>query len=128
MSLTEGPPDPHLSQFADVKTRESRSIAEAGHGAWFGAFVDGELVCGAGLFSDGSGLARFQNVETHPSFRRRGLANALVHQLGTWGLAQLSASRLVVVADPGYHAIDMYRNLGFEDAEHQVLLQRPPSA
>ena len=118
--------DPALEHFAAAKTEEFHALATAGHGAWFGAFVDGRMRCGAGLFSDGSGLARFQNVETHPDFRRQGLASALVHELGLWGLDQLGASNLVVIADPDYHALGLYRPLGFEDVEHQVLLQRPP--
>lgn len=120
--------DAVLEDFAAAKTEEFRALVAAGHGAWFGAFVDGQMRCGAGLFSDGGGVARFQNVETHPDFRRRGLASALVHELGVWGLDQLGASRLVIIADPDYHALGLYRALGFEDVEHQVLLQRPPGA
>jgi ribosomal protein S18 acetylase RimI-like enzyme len=127
LALHEGPPDPVLPQYAAAKGREFRTVAEAGHGAWFGAFIDGTMRCGAGLFSDGNGLARFQNVETHPAFRRQGLASALVSTLGAWGLAELGASRLVILADPEYHAIDLYRGLGFADAEHQIMLQRPPA-
>jgi len=126
LALPEGPPDPKMAEFAEAKAAETRAIVEAGHGSWFGAFVDGEMRCGAGLFSDGRGPARFQSVETHPGFRRRGLASALVAALGAWGLNHLDASRLVIVADPDYHAIEMYRRLGFADVEHQVRLQRPP--
>ena len=127
IALHEGAPDPLLPQFAEAKAREFRSIAEQARGAWFGAFINGRMRCGAGLFSDGSGDARFQNVETHPAFRRQGLASALVHELGVWGLGELGASRLVIVADPDYHAIELYRRLGFADAEQQVMLQRAPS-
>ena len=115
-------------QFLERKVAEHRRICDAGHGAWFGAFVEGRMRAGAGLFSDGSGLARFQDVETHPSYRRRGLASSLVHQAGHWGLHQLGARTLVIVADPGYHAIRLYRALGFADAERQVQLSRPPAS
>jgi ribosomal protein S18 acetylase RimI-like enzyme len=103
---------------------EMRRLAEAGHGAWFGAFVDGVMRAGAGLFGDGDGLARFQSVETHPDFRRQGLAGTLLHSLGSWGVQSRGARRLVIVADPGYHAIDLYRALGFTDVEFQVQLVR----
>ncbi|MGW2426184.1 GNAT family N-acetyltransferase [Streptomyces sp. NPDC001709] len=115
-------------QFLEKKVTEHRRLCDAGRGAWFGAFVEGRMRAGVGLFSDGSGLARFQDVETHPSYRRRGFASTLVHQAGRWGLHQLGAHTLVIVADPGHHAIRLYRALGFADTEHQVRLSRPPAA
>ncbi|WP_285599455.1 GNAT family N-acetyltransferase [Kineosporia sp. NBRC 101731] len=126
LSLEESSADDH-AEFVHRKAAEYRQMTQAGHGVWFGAFVDGEMRCGAGLFTDGSGVARFQNVETHPAYRRRGLASTLVHRLGEWGLSSMGAEKLVIVADPGYHAIGMYRALGFEDAEHKIQAQRPPS-
>ena len=39
-----------------------------------------------------------------------------------------AAKRLVIVADPGYHAIGIYRSLGFVDWETQVQLTRPPGS
>lgn len=125
LSLHEGPCDPLLPERARARARASRALAEAGHAVWAGAFVDGVMRCGAGLVIGDGGLGRFQSVETHPAFRRRGLASALVHRLGTWGLTDLGASKLVIVADPGYHAIGLYRQLGFQDEEHQVRFQRP---
>lgn len=127
LSLPEAPPDPNQAEFTEAKVAEFRVLTEAGHGVWFGAFVDGRMRCGAGLFSSGDGLARYQSVETHPDFRRRGLASSLVAELGVWGFRELNASRLVLVADPDYHAIGMYRRLGFRDAEPQVRLQLPPA-
>ncbi|MFE7753372.1 GNAT family N-acetyltransferase [Streptomyces sp. NPDC057428] len=111
-------------QFLERKFMEHRRLCEAGFGAWIGAFVEGRMRAGAGLFSDGQGLARFQGVETHPSFRRQGLASAVVHHAGHWGLHQMHVRLLVIVADPGYHAIHIYRALGFEDVEQQVQLTR----
>ncbi|HEX2704579.1 MAG TPA: GNAT family N-acetyltransferase [Candidatus Lustribacter sp.] len=102
-----------------------RRMAEGGHGQWFGAFIDGRLRSTMGLFTDGSGLARFQSVDTHPDARRQGLAGTLVHHVGTWGLGELGASRLVMVADPSYVAIRLYRALGFVDAEPEHQLERP---
>ncbi|MFI9721241.1 GNAT family N-acetyltransferase [Streptomyces sp. NPDC052396] len=111
--------------FLTRKLAEYRRICEAGHGAWFGAFVDGRMRAGAGVFSDGGGLARFQNVETHPEFRRRGLAGAVVRHAGAWALTRPGVHTLVIVADPGYHAIRLYRSLGFTDTQRQVSLLRP---
>ncbi len=53
-------------KFVVAKAETSRQLSEAGHGAWFGAFLDGELRSTMGLVRADTGLARFQNVETHP--------------------------------------------------------------
>ena len=85
------------------------------------------LVSSLGIVSDSSGLARFQAVETHPDARRRGLASMLVRHAGRAALDR-GARRLVIVADPGYHAIGIYRSLGFVESETQVQLTRPPGS
>lgn len=115
-------------RFVARKQESCRALCEAGRGAWFGAFVDGRMRAGAGVFSDGGGLARYQTVETDPAYRRRGLASAVVRHAGEWALRELAAHTLVIVADPAYHAIHLYRALGFTDREQQVQLQRPPAA
>lgn len=104
----------------------ARGLTEAGHAAWFGAFCDGRLVSTLGIASDGRGLARYQNVETHPDWRRRGLAGRLVYDAGTFALSEFGARTLVMVADPGYTAIRLYRALGFTDSETQAQLTLPP--
>jgi GNAT superfamily N-acetyltransferase len=118
---------PGGAEFERRRTEQARRLAGAGHGAGFGAFESGRLVAQLGLFSDGSGTARYQNVETHPDARRQGLAGTLVHHAGLWGLDALAARVLVIVADPGYSAIRIYRSVGFTDAETQLSLQREPA-
>jgi len=113
-------------EFLHARVQVERALTEAGHGAWFGAFVDGCLVAQLGLITDGSGVARYQSVETHPDWRRRGLAGSLVWQAGRHGLDSLGASTLVIVADPHADAIRVYRTLGFADAETQVGFERQP--
>ncbi|MEU6084402.1 GNAT family N-acetyltransferase [Streptomyces sp. NPDC047108] len=123
----DGTLDPEYRRFVEEKVSEERRLCASGHGTWFGAFADDVMRAGAGLFSDGSGIARFQNVETHPDARRQGIASSLVHHIGTWGLETLGARTLVIVADPDYHAIGLYRALGFADSERQVQLHRAPA-
>jgi ribosomal protein S18 acetylase RimI-like enzyme len=112
--------------FVRARMATNRRVAQSGHGGWFGAFARGQMVSGMGLFTDGSGLARFQTVATHPDFRRRGLAGTLVHHVGRYGLGELGATTLVMVADPEDVAIRVYRSVGFRDAETQLELFRPP--
>ncbi len=104
-----------------------RRLQDGGHGAWFGAFLDGTLRAGLGVFTDGSGVARFQAVDTHPDFRGRGLAGTLVHHAGTEALRWPGVRTLVIGADPEYHAIRIYRAVGFDGTETQTqLIRRPP--
>lgn len=120
------PQDPvEYETFVRRSVAQSRATSEAGHAAWFGAVVDDEVRASLGIVSDGSGLARYQMVETHPDFRRRGLARSLVVEAARFARTEMRAETLVIVADPDYVAIDLYRDLGFRDAERQVQLQRP---
>jgi len=110
--------------FATQRALAERRLCEEGHGAWWGAFLDGRLASVMGLVDAGDGLARYQNVETHPEFRGRGLAGTLVHRVAAYGFDDLGARTLVMVADPGYLAIRIYRSVGFEDTETQTMLEQ----
>jgi predicted GNAT family acetyltransferase len=84
------------------------------------------MVSGLGVFGDGSGIARFQAVDTHPEHRNRGLAGTLVYRASQYARQEMAAQTLVIVADPDGPAIRIYRSVGFGDAETQVQLQRSP--
>jgi ribosomal protein S18 acetylase RimI-like enzyme len=114
-------------EFVVAKVATTRRLVEAGHGAWFGAFEAGRLLSTMGLFRAGTGLARFQNVETVPEARGRGLAGTLVHHASTYGLTELGAGTLVMVADPDYLAIRIYRSVGFAETEVQLGAEKPPA-
>jgi ribosomal protein S18 acetylase RimI-like enzyme len=114
-------------EFATLKVATNRSLSEGGHGGWFGAFEDGRLVSQMGLFSASPGLARFQSVETHPEARGRGLAGTLVHHVSRYGFDKLGAHTLVMVADPDYLAVRVYRSVGFSDGESQLQAEKPPA-
>jgi ribosomal protein S18 acetylase RimI-like enzyme len=112
--------------FLQARIATQRNLTEAGYATWFGAFLDGKLVAQLGLVTDGSGVARYQDVETHPAARRQGLAGTLVWHAGRHGLDTLGARTLVMVADPDDVAIRVYRSVGFTDAETQVGFERQP--
>lgn len=113
-------------EFVERKQAEARRLTLDGHGEYFGAFVDGVVRASLGIVTDGGGLARYQSVETHPNHRRQGLARALLVAAGDAALDRFGAKTLVIVADPDYVAIDLYRGLGFTDSERQVQVQRAP--
>lgn len=109
------------------RTDTARAMVEAGYGQWFGAFVDGLLRSSMGLFTDGSGLARYQSVDTHPDFRRRGLAGTLLHVAGQHGITEMGAHQLVIVAEIGGPAIGTYRAGGFVETAWSLQLERRPA-
>ena len=114
--------------FVTAKARAERRLVEAGYGAWWGAFDGERLLASMGLFTASEGLARFQNVKTHPDARGRGLAGTLVHRVSRYGFEELGARTLVMVADPDYLAIRIYRSVGFADTERQLQVAlKPPS-
>lgn len=115
------------AEFVHDRVATERALTEEGYGIWFGAFADGDLMAQVGLVTDGSGIARYQNVETRPESRRRGLAGRLVWQAGRYALDTLGVSTLVMLADPRAAAIRVYRALGFADAETQVGFERQPA-
>jgi len=111
-------------EFVEAHMRAIRRACEQGHGSWWGAFADGEMVCGLGIFDAGGHVARFQTVDTHPNHRRRGLASNLLAAACAYARAELAARKLVIVADPDYFAIDIYRSLGFRERERMTQFER----
>jgi ribosomal protein S18 acetylase RimI-like enzyme len=114
--------------FVTARTAAERHLVQQGYGAWWGAFEGDRLLSSMGLFTASPGLARFQSVKTHPDARGRGLAGTLVHRVSRYGFDELGATTLVMVADPDYLAIRVYRSVGFADTEHQLQVMRKPAS
>lgn len=96
-----------------------RQMTNAGLGLWFGAFLEKQLVAELGVFV-AEGYGRFQQVGTHPAYRRRGICGALVYQASRYAFEHLKVKTLVMVADENYHAAKIYESVGFQPKEHQV--------
>ncbi|MEW5958971.1 MAG: GNAT family N-acetyltransferase [Chloroflexota bacterium] len=99
-----------------------QAMAAAGLGAWFGAFIGQQLVGDLGLFHR-QGLGRFQEVETHPDYRRRGIGACMVFEASRYALKHFAVETLVIVADHDSAAARLYTSLGFEPTEQQVGLE-----
>jgi len=128
LRCNEGTYEPRAyHSYVAARVQTYRDLVETGHGGWFGAFIDGRLVSQMGLFIVCSDFARFQVVETDPDYRRRALAVSLVHHVGGYGLTELAARTLVIVADPNYFAINLYRAVGFTPTQTQLQIGRRPS-
>lgn len=107
--------------FHQAQKLRYQAMVRADRGAWFGGFLEGRLVAGLGLFHNGK-LARYQTVCTHPQFTRRGICANLVHQSALHAFREWGVERLVMCADPDYHAVRIYQSVGFRQtgAEHGV--------
>jgi GNAT superfamily N-acetyltransferase len=116
-----------LAAFVERQMLATRLVCEQGRGAWFGAFVGNVMCSGVGIFDTWPGYARFQNLDTHPAHRRRGLASNLVGAAAQFALTEFGARNLVLAAVPHYHAITMYRSLGFIEFERQAQFERVPA-
>src|SRR5690349_2046578 len=112
------------SDFQQRRAAVRRRLTQAGRAAWFGVFDDDLLVAQLGVCDAGGGLTRYQDVETDPAARRRGLAGTLVWRAGRYAAEAFGAGRLVIVADPAEGAIRIYRACGFADMQSQFSFER----
>src|SRR6266480_1080855 len=110
--------------YLERRARARRRLTQAGRAAWFGAFTGGRLLAQLGVCDAGGGLARYQDVETDPEARRRGLAGTLVWRAGLYAAEAFGAGTLVIVADPAESAIRIYRACGFGDKQGQFSFER----
>jgi GNAT superfamily N-acetyltransferase len=113
-----------LPAFVERQMRATRAACEQGRGAWFGAFVGTEMCSGVGIFNTWSGYARFQNLDTHPAHRRKGLGSNLVYAAAQFAVTEFGARNLVLAAVPHHHAMTMYQSLGFVECERQAQFER----
>ncbi len=100
-----------------------RRMAAAGLGDWFGAFLRGKLVADLGIFHAGV-VGRYQSVQTHPDYRRRGCAGTLVYEASRYAMEHHGLDTLVIVAETDSAAGRLYRSLGFEPTEFQAGLEK----
>jgi ribosomal protein S18 acetylase RimI-like enzyme len=125
----EGSVDPDFPRFVRRRQAERRALFAAGRGAWYVALdpADGAVVAGCGVVVTGS-RGRFQAVDTAPTHRRRGIARRLVADAAADAAARHPVTELVIVADAAYHALGIYRSLGFRQRERVCSAILPPAA
>ena len=112
--------------FKQKQMKRYRMMAAAGLGDWYGAFIGERLVADLGIYHDGE-VARYQNVETHPDFRRRGIAGTMVYEASRQAIKKYELETLVIVAEEGSGAARLYQSLGFRVTEMQVGMEWWPN-
>ncbi|MFM6851327.1 MAG: GNAT family N-acetyltransferase [Terrabacter sp.] len=109
--------------FERRRAAAQRGLVESGRARWFGAFDGDLLVSNLGIVRLGD-LARYQDVVTRASHRRRGIAGALVRAAGEWALEDPSVTSLVIVADLDGPARALYERAGFVEVARHVAVSR----
>jgi ribosomal protein S18 acetylase RimI-like enzyme len=112
--------------FSEQLERRYLALADAGHGALWGAFEAERCRAVLGLFMCADGSARYQNVVTHRDAQQRGLATRLVSEAGRRTLAETGATRLVICADTDGAAARLYQRCNFTAIERQGGVCRRP--
>jgi ribosomal protein S18 acetylase RimI-like enzyme len=117
--------DYHLT-FMRRRQQEHRTIFRGGRGSWYVALLDGAVAGSLGVVVTDR-RARYQTVDTAEAFRRRGIASRLVVDAARDAMSKHPIDNFVIVADPDYHAIGIYEDLGFERVERVVGAMRKPA-
>lgn len=113
-------------RFERGQMEQNRMVMQAA-GAWFGAYLGGQLVADLGIYGV-EGLVRFRSVVTHPHFRGLGIGGTLVHAAALHALETWNSERVVIVTEEGSQAERLYRSIGFGPAERQIGVWRAPHA
>jgi ribosomal protein S18 acetylase RimI-like enzyme len=98
--------------FISKTYKNYRKLTEQGMGSWYGAFKGNEIVSDLGLFWE-DGIARFQNIKTHPLHRKEGIAQTLMKKASI----DSGCSYFVIQAEEDGPAINMYKTIGFKIKE-----------
>jgi ribosomal protein S18 acetylase RimI-like enzyme len=110
--------------FSRARQAELRMGFRAGAGAWYVALDADQVVGSMGIVVTG-GRARYQAVDTAITHRRRGICSRLLVDAARHAVATYGADRLVIVADPDYHAAGIYESVGFRPVERVCGVSRP---
>ncbi|OFZ16877.1 MAG: hypothetical protein A2X86_14070 [Bdellovibrionales bacterium GWA2_49_15] len=118
---------PCSDKFVLGKMRNYQSMLEANLGWWMGAFIEGQLVGGLGLFFS-SEVGRFQMVQMDEKFRNQGLTTALLIETIERVQQEKRTKKLVIVAEPDSIPAKIYQNVGFKFVEKNLGICRAPGA
>ncbi len=121
-SAQDGSQDLSIAQWTKFyagQMKRYRQMVLVGHGHWFGAFLNGKIVGGLGLFRDGD-IGRYQIVTTHVAYRRLGICGTLVYESAKYAFRNMGIKTLVMSADEEYHAAKIYESVGFRPTEKQI--------
>jgi GNAT superfamily N-acetyltransferase len=115
-----------LEIYIPFKTKQMkmyRELSQKSVGHWFGAFIGDKLVADLGVFHDNM-WGRYQSVGTLPEFRNQGICSRLVYEAGVLMLERYGLEKLLIEAERDYHALQVYKKVGFETVEVNYSLSK----
>jgi GNAT superfamily N-acetyltransferase len=112
-------------QFLHRRAAWHRDLVARGAAQFWGAFDDRTLVGSLGLVRLGR-LGRYQDVQTAPSHRRRGIAAALL-SAAAGEAVRAGVEQLVIKTLSGSEAERVYERAGFRTTERTVSACRAPA-
>lgn len=120
--------DEAYRRFLQRRAAWHRDLVARGVARFYGAFASASrsaaLVASLGLVRVDT-LGRYQDVQTSPAYRRRGLARALLATAARDALSD-GVERLVIVSDPDSDAARLYARAGFRVIERTASACRYP--
>ena len=102
-------------QFLNRRTAWKARMIDRGTATWYGAFDGSTLVGSLGLVAFDR-IARFQDVQTAATHRRRGIASSLLA-----AVARANIDRYVILAEPNSEAARVYKRAGFVETEERLV-------
>ncbi|HEU4733863.1 MAG TPA: GNAT family N-acetyltransferase [Kofleriaceae bacterium] len=120
-----GTPSEAHRQFLQRRTAWHRDLVVRQTATFWGAFDDRTLVASLGVVRLGR-LGRYQDVQTTPGHRRRGIAAALLAAAGRDALAD-GVEQLVIHTLTGSEALRVYERIGFRTIEVTASACRAPA-
>lgn len=109
----------------------SKRMTDEGHGNWWGAFLNDQLVGGMGLYFDAAkSIGRFQYVTTAAAHRRKRVCSTILDHAVRHAFATVNPQTLVISTDAEDNnpAIPTYRNFGFRDAMRSYAFRQTPAS
>jgi GNAT superfamily N-acetyltransferase len=114
-------PIPGYAEFVRWRYDQYARVLAGSPGHQWGAWLGNALVASLGLFSTPAGL-RFQEVQTHPEHRGRGVCTALCTRALRHHMAAEPGKPAIIVAESGSQAERIYRRIGFAEIGWQHTL------
>jgi GNAT superfamily N-acetyltransferase len=114
--------DEAYRQFLQRRAAWKRELVVSGEARFWGAFDGRDLVGSLGLVPLGNGIARYQDVQTATSHRKRGIASAMLAAAAR----DVHCETLVILVMPGSDAARVYERVGFTVAERTASACRYP--